>query len=120
MADEIERRYGAKRVHALSVSPGAIISRAQRYDDPEELKATIPKIKHVLKSVEQGAATQVWAAVARAWEGKGALYLEDCGVGKETPDEVPMFQGGYAEFAFDEGSEKRLWAVSCELVGVKD
>ena len=33
-----------------------------------------------VKSKEQGAAMSVWAAVGREVEGKGGVYLEDCGV----------------------------------------
>lgn len=53
------------------------------------------------------------------WEGKGGLYLEDCGVGTETKDWNTRIRGGYAGFVFDPEAEKRLWEVSCDLVGVK-
>ncbi|KAF4629486.1 hypothetical protein G7Y89_g8664 [Cudoniella acicularis] len=118
MANQIERLYGSKGLHGLSISPGAIISRAQRHDDPKELEATLPKIKHVLKDTSQGAATTVWGAVAKVLEGKGAMYLEDCGEGAEARSEE-MMTGGYAPFAFDEEAEKKLWDVSCKLVGIK-
>jgi NAD(P)-dependent dehydrogenase (short-subunit alcohol dehydrogenase family) len=110
MANEIERKYGLKGLHALSVQPGVILTRAQRFDDPEEIKTMLaqPKMRNVLKSVEQGAATQVWAAVGKVWEGRGGVVLKDCGVARETADEVPMFEGGYAGFVFDEVAEKRL------------
>lgn len=118
MANQIERLYGSQGLHGLSISPGAIPSRAQRHDSPKELEAAFQKLKHILKDSAQGAATTVWGAVARVLEGKGRLYLEDCGVaGKAVGDEL---SGGYAEFAFDEVAEKRLWGVSCELVGVKE
>jgi hypothetical protein len=41
------------------------------------------------KSVPQGAATTVWAAVASELEGKGGLYLDDCQIAGPyvpTPD----------------------------------
>lgn len=120
MANELNRRYSAKGVNATSASPGAIRTRAQRHDDPAELENMLPMLEKVLKSPAQGAATQVWAAVGKVWEGKGGLYLEDCGVGRETQDETSMFRGGHAGFAFDEEAERKLWGVSCELVGVED
>jgi NAD(P)-dependent dehydrogenase (short-subunit alcohol dehydrogenase family) len=119
MANQIERAYGSKGLHGLSVSPGAIISRAQRHDDPKELEAVLPKIKHILKTTSQGAATTVWAAVAKILEGKGALYLEDCGVGGEAVGDE-MMTGGYAPHAFNQESEEKLWDMSCDMVGVKD
>ncbi|KAE8451584.1 hypothetical protein EG329_003657 [Mollisiaceae sp. DMI_Dod_QoI] len=119
MANQIERLYGSQGLHGFSISPGAIRSRAQRHDDPKELESVLPKIKNFLKDASQGAATTVWGAVAKVLEGKGAMYLEDCGEAAEaTTDDV--LSGGYAPFAFDEEAEKRLWHVSCELVGAKD
>lgn len=69
-----------------------------------------------MKSPEQGAATTVYAAVSNEWEGKGGRYLEDC-------DEAQPHAGGmagYAAWAYDPKSEKKLWADSCKMVGVED
>lgn len=119
MANQIERLYGKQGIHGFSISPGAIRSRAQRHDDPKALEAVLPKLKHILKDASQGAATTVWGTVAKVLEGKGGMYLEDCGeaapaaqaAGSET-----IASGGYAPFAFDEEAEKKLWEVSCDLV----
>jgi NAD(P)-dependent dehydrogenase (short-subunit alcohol dehydrogenase family) len=123
-SNQIERLYGSQGLLGLSSSPGAVLSRAQRYDDPAELAQTLPKIKHILKTASQGAATTVWAAVAKGLEGKGGLYLEDCGEGHESAGEL-IFNGapgisGFAPFAFNEEGEKKLWDMSCEMVGVKN
>jgi NAD(P)-dependent dehydrogenase (short-subunit alcohol dehydrogenase family) len=117
MANQIERLYGAQGLHGLSLCPGAIISGAQRYDDPVRLKARLPQIRPVLKNAAQGAATTVWAAVGKVWEGKGGKFLENCtesGVLQEGSD---ILTGGYAPHSFDEEAEKKLWQVSCEIVG---
>jgi NAD(P)-dependent dehydrogenase (short-subunit alcohol dehydrogenase family) len=123
MANQIERLYGAKGVHGLSVHPGAILTNLQRYDYPSEEERrkrleSDPVLVKVLKSPEQGAATQVWAAVAPVWEGKGGKYLEDCREGFEA-DEPSLLKGGYKSFVFDEEAEERLWQVSCEMIGVE-
>lgn len=115
MANEIERRYAKQGLHALSISPGAIASGAQRYDDPEHLKAALVKMKNVVKTQPQGAATTIWGAVAKVMEGKGGLYLEDCAVATEIKEGVI---GGFAKHAFDEESERKLWEVSCEMVDI--
>jgi NAD(P)-dependent dehydrogenase (short-subunit alcohol dehydrogenase family) len=123
MANQIERLYGVLGVHGLAVSPGAIRSGAQRYDNPEDLAKSMANIRDILKNTAQGAATTVWAAVGKDLEGKGAKYLEDCVEGHaEVEDNVNTggYVGGYATFAFDEEAEKRLWKLSCEMVGVKD
>lgn len=119
MANQIERLYGSSGLHGLSVSPGAIISRAQRHDDPAALAAMLPTIKHILKNASQGAATTVWAAVTEELEGKGGLYLANCGECGPSPGD-DAFVEGYAPYAFDEEAEKRLWDVSCKFVGVKN
>ncbi|KUJ21903.1 short-chain dehydrogenase [Mollisia scopiformis] len=119
MANEIERLYGSQGLHGFSISPGLIKSRAQRHDDPKDLAAILPTIKDLLKDPAQGAATTVWGAVAKVLEGKGAMYLEDCAEAVDAPDQ-DMMRGGYAPFAFDEEAEKKLWKVSCEMVGVEE
>jgi len=117
MANEIDRLYGDKGLHALSVHPGCIRTGLQRHGPLNNQLSS--EVLRVEKSSAQGAATQVWAAVGRVWDGKGAKYLEDMREGQ--PVEKPsVTTGGYRAFAFDEGGMKKLWAVSCEMVGVSD
>ena len=116
MANQIERLYSAKGLHALSLCPGAIISGAQRHDDPARLQAAFERLKKMLKSTEQGAATTVWAAVGKVWEGKGGKYLQNCGESK-MQKEGTVEQSGYAPHAFDEQAGQKLWEMSCEFVG---
>ncbi|KIX05562.1 uncharacterized protein Z518_06434 [Rhinocladiella mackenziei CBS 650.93] len=63
-ANYIDRVYGPKGVHALSLHPGGIWTGLQQYARPEQLaqwKAD-PEVTGVMKSPEQGAATSIWAA----------------------------------------------------------
>jgi hypothetical protein len=53
---------------------------------------------------EQGAATQVWAAVSSDLDGRGGLYLSDCAV---RTDAEP--------YATDQDRAERLWEVSQSL-----
>ena len=117
MANQIERLYGSKGVHGLSLCPGGIRSGAQRYDDPERLKAALKSIGHIVKNTEQGAATTVWAAVGKVWEGKGGKFLQDCAEGRPNTD-GERHSAGYASYAFDEEAEKKLWEMSSDLVGL--
>lgn len=73
-----------------------------------------------MKSAEQGAATQTWAAVGRAWEGRGGKYLEDVALAEETEAGFDVFAHGYSRWAFDEGLERECWDVSAEQVGLKE
>ncbi|KAL8788917.1 MAG: hypothetical protein Q9213_001440 [Squamulea squamosa] len=122
MANEIERRYGSKGLHGLSVMPGGIRTGIQE-NLPDAIKAswdTDLEIKNYMKSPAQGAATTVYAALSKEWEGRGGRYLEDCA---ESPPVGPSGGStavGYAPYAYDEISARKLWEDSCQMVGVAD
>jgi NAD(P)-dependent dehydrogenase (short-subunit alcohol dehydrogenase family) len=120
MANEIERRYGAQHLHAFSVMPGGIATGLGQFLPQELIESWLAdeEFMRAWKSPEQGAATQVWAAVGKELEGKGGAYLEDCRVASKAVEGNPNF--GYTEAAYDEGSEKKLWEASCEMVGVEE
>ena len=112
MANEIERRYGMRGLHGLSVHPGGIVTGLQKHwSEKQKAILTDEKVVPLMKSTAQGAATTVWAAVGKELEGKGGLYLEDCGVSSE---------GKYAAWAYDKEKEGRLWGVSLKMVGLED
>ncbi|KAI1124438.1 putative short-chain dehydrogenase [Nemania abortiva] len=124
MANQIERLYGPLGVHGLSVHPGCIDTNLQKHDlrTQEERDNYIrgrPVLQKVLKSTAQGAATQVWAAVAKVWEGQGAVYLEECRKGHEC-EEPDMLNGGYKAYIFDKEAEEKSWEMSCQLVGANE
>ncbi|KAB8339124.1 hypothetical protein FH972_022060 [Carpinus fangiana] len=121
MASEIERRYAGQGLHALAVHPGGIFTGLGKHamDMIEQIFAH-PEVARYSKSVAQGAATTVWAAVAREWEGKGGRYLEDC---REAPvwyQQEGAMQWGYAPHAYDKESEQRLWKESLAMIGEQD
>lgn len=123
MANGIDRRFGAKEIHAWSLHPGAIRSGLQLHlGKMVESMWEIPSVKARVKSLAQGAATIVWAGVAAELEGKGGKWLSNC-------MEVGPFQGveglevmdeGYASWVFDEEKQDRLWKDSLQMVGVEE
>ena len=115
---QIEHRYGSQGLHATSVMPGGIMTELGRHMDPSLVdKFMTPELKKSMKSPEQGAATTVWAAIGREWEGKGGKYLNDCAIaGTPQEGEVNL---GYAPYAYDAEASKRLWEVSMQLVGLQ-
>lgn len=122
MANEIERRYGSRRLHATSVHPGMIATGLMQHMDPamiEDFKKD-EKIYKVTKSPEQGAATTVWAAVGKEWENKGGEYLAECGRTTRGNDKHEIAGVGFAGHAYDSEREARLWKDSLEMVGLKD
>jgi NAD(P)-dependent dehydrogenase (short-subunit alcohol dehydrogenase family) len=112
---EFDRRYADAGVRANAVHPGMIMTDLGRHmssEDRVELGARaarrsgrggggLPRFK----TVEQGAATSIYAAVAPELAGVGGRYLDDTALA--TP----------SSHAIDPDSAARLWALSEELVG---
>jgi len=123
MAYEIERRYGGQGLHAWSVHPGGIRTGLQRFswgDTVMILKTGVMKTLNVVQSVEQGAATTVWAAVGRELEGRGGRYLERCAVSEPLKRGWGSIDPGHAAWAYDEGDAKRCWVETMKMVGFED
>ncbi|KAF5668650.1 reductase [Fusarium heterosporum] len=119
MANEIERRYGARHLHATSVHPGIIATGLTRHMPPDAFKG-MDHLWPLMKSPEQGAATTVWAAVGKLWENQGGKYLVDCAVADPgSGGEDKMITSTYADYAYDAEKEGRLWADSLKLVGLE-
>ena len=124
MANEIERRFGGQGLHATSLMPGAILqTNLSQYLSEEDMRPFTDdeNMQRVMLSPAQGAATTVWAAVGREWEGKGGKYLEQCRVALPAPEkeELTMYDAGYSPHAYDEAGAKKLWDISCKLTGTE-
>ena len=105
-------------MHANALHPGVILTDLSRHLQPEDyehLRRRAPGGRMRMKSVAAGAATSVWAATAPELEGRGGLYLEDCGVA--AVDDSEGAAGGVRSYAVDPDAARRLWSVSEELVG---
>ncbi len=115
---ELERRLSHKGVRAFSVHPGLVfgtdLARHLTRDDLKALSGITPKAVRP-KTVEQGAATGVWAAVSSQLDGRGGLYLEDCGIAEIN--DVPEAETGYRAWAVDPMAAAALWEKTEELVG---
>jgi NAD(P)-dependent dehydrogenase (short-subunit alcohol dehydrogenase family) len=121
MMNEIERRFGRRGLHGLSVHPGLIFTGLQRFvDDGVMEEWRKPGMKAYLKTEEQGAATVVVAAVGREWEGKGGVYLEDCRESGPAGEGFRTVDPGYTMHIWDRESAERLWEVSRRLVGLPE
>ncbi len=124
---ELDRRWSPEGVHAFSVHPGMIITDLGRHMQAEdfEFMASVRRTGPgaggdgrssgpSFKSVEQGAATSVWAATAPELDDHGGAYLEDCHVGQAVDD--PDATHGVREWARDPDAAARLWELSEQLV----
>ena len=112
----LERRLGARGVHANALHPGAIMTELGRHLQPEDIQFLQARTSGVkFKMVEAGAATSVFAATAPELEGRGGLYLEDCHVA--AVNDAPDAPDGVKSYALDPRNADRLWEISEKLVG---
>ena len=120
LANEIDHRYGSEGLHATSVHPGGIGTNISRHLGPEFVQyiTSNEAIVKILKSLEQGAATTVVAAIGKEWENKGGKYLEDCEEAQRGKDDNNTFGVGYVSQTYDQKSEERLWKDSLKIVGI--
>ena len=124
-AVEFDRRHRDRGVRATAVHPGGIQTELSRHMDEGQLAALVASINETaakagapafeLKTIPQGAATSVWAAVVADPAEIGGKYCEDCHVAELQEGEG--IRGGVRAYALDTDRAKALWAKSEELVG---
>src|SRR6476660_6419584 len=124
-----DKRHRDRGVRAAAVHPGGIRTELGRYAEPGRIEKVIEEINRQLagqgqgpfqwKSVPQGAATSVWAAVVAPAAEIGGRYCENCHVGNTVPDDTPItaVSEGVRGYALDAKNAEALWEKSEELVG---
>jgi NAD(P)-dependent dehydrogenase (short-subunit alcohol dehydrogenase family) len=129
-AVEFDRRHKAGGVRAAAVHPGGIATElgrhaftepgamAKRINDLNAEQAALGKRSFLLKSVQQGAATSIWAGVVAATDAVGGRYCENCHVAELLEEETTSAIGeGVRPYALDAERAKALWAKSEAMVG---
>lgn len=124
-AAELARRAGEPML-SFSVHPGAIVTRLGRYLTPELTEALMARARASasergggsgggmrFKSVEAGAATQVWAATSPEAAAHNGGYLADCGPTAPGPGDR-----GYEPWIDNPVTASQLWELSERLVGL--
>ncbi|WP_134583437.1 oxidoreductase, partial [Pseudomonas aeruginosa] len=119
--DALGRERG---VRAFAVHPGSIATPLQRHVPRAEMialgwmdEAGNPASPDTLKTPQQGAATQLWAATSPLLAGMGGLYCEDCDIAGVAPDDSRTL-AGVREHAIDPEQARRLWRLSATLTGI--
>lgn len=115
------QRWAGDGVVANTVNPGGVATGLQRNFTPsqrESLAAAEAAGVFAYKTVEQGAATSMVAAVAPQLARSGGHYLDDCKEAYEVPDDVSLADHphGVKAWALDRGRADRLWSVSAALL----
>ena len=124
-----DKRHRDRGVRAAAVHPGGIRTELGRYAEPGRIEKLVDEINQQLaaqgegpfqwKTIPQGAATSVWAAVVAPANEIGGQYCENCHVGHVVPDEAPItaVSEGVRGYALDPNSAEAIWKKSEELVG---
>jgi NAD(P)-dependent dehydrogenase (short-subunit alcohol dehydrogenase family) len=121
-AVELDRRLRKRNVRATSLHPGGVMTELLRHTTPEMLREMASKSASradgsqgepsTVKTIEQGAATTVWAAFVAAADDIGGRYCEDCHVAEV----LDAGWSGVRSYALDPDRAKALWIKSEELV----
>ena len=118
----LDKRLKSRGIRATSLHPGGIQTELGRHMTPElmaQLQARIAASKQAasfrFKSVPQGAATQVWAAVVAPADAVGGHYCEDCHVCEVNDDTTS--RAGVRSYALNAERAEALWRKSEEMVG---
>jgi NAD(P)-dependent dehydrogenase (short-subunit alcohol dehydrogenase family) len=129
-AVELDKRGQEHGVRAFAVHPGGVLTDLVRYMTDEELSAygiyrekgvakipDVTKVPERFKTIEQGAATTIWAAVSPQLNGKGGVYCEDCDIAPMVPADSKL-NSGVRPWAVDKAAAEALWTLSEKLTSV--
>ncbi|MFC4244980.1 SDR family NAD(P)-dependent oxidoreductase [Gryllotalpicola reticulitermitis] len=120
-AVEATRRWAREGIFANTVNPGGVATGLQRNFTPEQ-KASLDAAEaagvFAYKSVEQGAATTLIAAVRPEFAHTGGHYLDDGQEAYTVSNDASLgdHPHGVKEWALDPALAERLWRVSTGLI----
>lgn len=136
-ARELARRAGSRGLLSFSVHPGGILTDLGRHLTEELMNemAAFAKARKAAsgdagtdptaaddafgfewKTVEAGAATQVWASTAPELAEHNGAYLADCGLGVLGGDPGV---NGFLPYLLNDDHAEALWNLSEELIGAR-
>ena len=127
-AVEFDRRHRARGIRATAVHPGAIPTALGRHlpeggfdrmvDATNAVRESQGKSPFIPKTIPQGAATSVWAAVVASADEIGGRYCENAHVTTQVTDEaLEPGTEGVRPYAVDPQQAMALWAASEDWVG---
>ena len=123
-----DQRHRARGIRAAAVHPGGIHTELGRHMDPTFAQSMVEQIDKQLaaegkppyqwKTIPQGAATSVWAAVVASPDEVGGRYCENCHVGRVVADTtvISVVSEGVRGYALDPQNAEALWNKSEQMV----
>ncbi|MBT2504264.1 SDR family NAD(P)-dependent oxidoreductase [Curtobacterium sp. ISL-83] len=118
---EATRRWASDGIVANTVNPGGVPTGLQRNFTPGQ-KASLDAAEAAgmfsYKTIGQGAATTIVAAVRPEFAHTGGHYLDDAQEAYTVPDDASLADHphGVKAWALDPDAAERLWKVSSDLV----
>ena len=119
-AVEATRRWEADGIVTNAVNPGGVATGLQRnftQAQQESLAAAEAAGIFTYKTIGQGAATTLVAAVSPEFSNTGGHYLDDCREAYPVPDDATLAEHphGVKHWALDPEAADRLWRHSLDL-----
>jgi len=119
-AVEATKRWKADGIVANAVNPGGVATGLQRNfsaTQRESLDAAEAAGVFIYKTIGQGAATTLVAAIAPEFAGVGGRYLDDCREAYTVPDDATLAEHphGVKQWALDPSAADQLWRRSLDM-----
>lgn len=120
LAAQIWNELGAEGVTAHTLHPGGVQTGLLKHINWDmgaqfAVRYNYDVANSKVKTIEQGAATTVWAATEVALLHRETAYLEDCQVSEIL--QKPIYSNGVMPYALDPENARMLWAAAEELSG---
>lgn len=122
-----DKRHKGRGVRATAVHPGGIYTELGRHMSEEQFAGLLGNVNRQrreaglpdfeFKTIPQGSATSVWAAVVAPADEVGAHYCEDCHVASIVEPSDNVLAGGVYRYAVDPERAEALWRKSEEMAG---
>jgi NAD(P)-dependent dehydrogenase (short-subunit alcohol dehydrogenase family) len=122
LAVQVWNELGSKGVTAHTLHPGGVqtgLLKHIKWDIGAQFAAryNYDVANSKVKTIEQGAATTIWAATEPALLHRETAYLEDCQVSKVL--EKPIYSNGVMPYALDSRNAMQVWQAAEALIGSK-
>jgi len=120
-AVEATKRWQADGIVANAVNPGGVATGLQRNfsaTQRESLDAAEAAGVFTYKTIGQGAATTLVAAITPEFAGVGGRYLDDCREAYTVPNDATLAEHshGVKQWALDPSAAEQLWHRSLDMI----
>ncbi len=123
-AVELDRRGQQHGIRAFAVHPGRVPATSLKrfMSFKEQFRVWLsqlfpPKDGIRIKTLQEGAATTLWAALSPQLTGKGGVYCADCDI-SPLVHEASALGNSVRDYAVDSEKASKLWEVSEKLTGI--